>query len=74
MHTLTVFLLNKVGPIWTKFQAHFMIPFSKNLEIIAKICSKTSVDKNFGSLADKNRTRTKSLIQQKIEQVTLYKT
>ena len=40
----------------------------------AKICSKTSVEESFGSLADKNRTRAKSLIQQKIEQVTLYKT
>ena len=74
MRTLTGFFLNNVGPIWTKFSDHFMIPFSKNLEIIPEICPKTSVDKSFDSLADKNQTRVKSLIYQKIEQVTLYKT
>ena len=42
--------------------------------IPAEICLRTSVNKSFDLLADKDQTRVKSLIHWQIEQVTLYKT
>ena len=66
-------LLVEIHPNW-KVQIILSNFLEKNSRIKTKICAETSVDKRVSSLVAGNQSRVRSLIYQKIEQVTLYKT